>query len=236
MAQIYALKLGGSIVSPSQELLFDFNYLKDLKTILLPFINAGDKFFITLGGGYLMRMYRDLAEAAGISDDLQLHLIGTTVNVLHGELVRAYFADLADDGVYKYEDYYSPEPLSITKAIKVGGGGKPGHSGDVDATLAAGKLSCKTVISLKNIDHVYSADPKKDPTATRINQINWQGYLDLIGNPVEHEPGANYPIDPIAAKMAKEQGMKFVIIDGRDFSNLSKVLAGEPFNGTTVQD
>lgn len=236
MPQTYVIKLGGSIVSPSPEVVFDFTYLNKLRATLTENINAGDKFFIVLGGGSTMRRYRDLAMAAGLSDHEQLHWIGTTVNVLHGEIVRAYFHDLADDNVYKYEDYYNDAPLQIVKSIKVGGGGRPGHSGDVDAVRAALKCHATTIISLKNIDAVYSADPKKDPGAVRLSQLNWQDYLKVIGNPSEHTPGANYPIDPIAAQEASANNLKFVVCNGWDLDNLKQILLGNNYNGTSINN
>jgi uridylate kinase len=232
---IYTIKLGGSIVSPTQDCLFDFPFAKKLKELLSEFIIKGDKFFITVGGGHLMRQYRDLAMANGITDTTELHWIGTTINVLNAEVVRVSMGELADEGVYKYEDYFDANKLEIKKGIKVGGGGRPGHSGDVDSILAARKLNSKVVISLKNVDAVYTADPKLFPDATPLEHVTWAEYLKIIGNPTEHKPGANFPIDPIASQMAIESGLKFIIIDGRNLENFKKVLLGEKFMGTVVE-
>lgn len=235
MSQTYTIKLGGSMVSPSHDCLFDFPYAKRLKELLETHTKNGDKFFLAVGGGVLMRQYRDLAMANGITDTNQLHWIGTTINVLNAEVVRVSMGELADEGVYKYNDYYDETKLEIQKGIKVGGGGKPGHSGDVDSILAAIKLGSKVIISLKNIDAVYTADPKIFPEATPLEHLTWKEYLDIIGNPVEHTPGANFPIDPVASHMAVEHGLKFIVIAGRDLDNFDKVLKGEKFHGTVIE-
>lgn len=234
MPQTYVLKLGGSIISPNPECLFDFPFAKELKNILGEFIQKGDKFFVTVGGGHLMRQYRDLAIANGLTDQTDLHWIGATVNVLNAEVVRVSMQEFADAGVYKYEDYYDDKTIEITKGIKVGGGGRPGHSGDVDSILAGKKLNATTIISLKNVDAVYTADPKFFPDATPLEKITWKEYLEIIGNPTEHKPGANYPVDPVASHLAMENGLKFIIIAGRDLANFKKVLLGEKFKGTIV--
>lgn len=236
MSQTYVVKLGGSIVAPSEELLFDFSYLDKLRAVISPNLENGDKFFFVLGGGATARNYRDLAKAAGLTDTMQLHWIGTTVNVLHAEIVRAYWNDIADDGIYKYEDYYTDQPLEIVKSVKVGGGGRPGHSGDVDTVRVAIKTGAKTIISLKNIDGVYSADPTTHPEATRCDKLTWKEYLDIIGNPQEHAPGANFPIDPIAAKDAQSNGLQFIVVKGWDLPNLTNLLSGKPYIGTIVSD
>lgn len=244
MSNTYVIKLGGSTISKSQENIFDFDYLAKFKQTLIPFIERGDRFCIILGGGFIMRHYRDLARGAGVTDDLGLHWIGTTVNVLHAYIVKAYFGELASDKVIKYEDYYDDKPISFDEnvvmgggsSVILGGGGRPGHSGDVDAILAADKIGASKVISLKNVDSVYDSDPSKYPDAKPVNKINWSGYLDIIGNKDVHEPGGNYPIDPIASRMADERSYSFVIVGAEDLNNFSRVLNGEEFHGTLVEN
>lgn len=230
------VKVGGSAVSKGKDNLFNFSYLARLKQLLTARIKNEEKFFLVLGGGYAMRMYRDMAKAAGIENTTDLHWIGTTVNVLHAELTRAYMGEIADEYTVKFEDYYDGSPLTINKSVSVGGGGRPGHSGDVDAVMAAEKLGTKIIYSLKNVAGVYNADPKIKPDAKLQSKLSWDEYEQIIGYKESHEPGGNYPIDPVATRMAKERGMQFVIVLGEDLENLNKALNGEDFVGTIVVD
>jgi uridylate kinase len=236
VADVFVIKLGGSNVSISKDLLFDFAYMENFRMALEPALAAGSKFFVTLGGGFAARMYRDLVKEAGITDTTHQHWVGTTVNVLNAYLAAAFLKDIADPEVYKYEDYYDDSELKIGRQVKLGGGGRPGHSGDVDAILAAKKLGAKTIFSLKNIDGVYSADPKLEPSAVRKEKLNWDEYFGIIGWKKEHEPGGNYPIDPVAAGMAKEAGMSFIVLLGSDLKNFTSALNGAGFTGTIVSD
>lgn len=255
MSKQIVIKLGGSLLSRGEDSIFDFGYLEKLKTVLTdPELND-NKYFLAIGGGYTMRKYRDLAREAGIKSDIEIHWVGTTVNVLHAYLVKAYLSDIADDEVIKYEDYYvdseqtrsetvavssvvttdeGVNKFTIAKRIKIGGGGRPGHSGDVDALLAAQKLGANTIISLKNVDAVYEADPKDFPEAKRIEKLSWDEYLKIIKDKDTHEPGGNYPIDPVASRMARSAGVRFVILSGEDLPNLKNYLLGEEFVGSTV--
>ena len=235
MQEIKVIKIGGSTVSKDKDNVFDYSFIASLEKVLMPFVEQGTKFFLTLGGGYTSRRYRDLAIEQGIST-IEQHWIGTTVNVLHAQLVKSYFEKVADDRVIKFEDYYDESEMKIEKGILTGGGGRPGHSGDVDAILVAQKLGTKTVISLKNVDGVYDADPSKNPEAIRMDKLTWDEYLDIIGNKSEHEPGGNYPIDPIASRMAQEAGIEFLIMGSEDLSNLRLALNNEKFVGTIVKD
>ena len=228
------IKLGGSVFSKKDKLI-DFEYLLRFKELLGKYINVGERFGIVAGGGYTMRMYRDLAQnEGGIQNKEDLHWIGTTTNVLHAEIIRAVFANNAEVRPVIYEDYYEESELNLTRPVVVGGGGRPGHSGDVDSVLLAKRMGSDEVISLKNIDMVYSKDPNVDSSARPVEKVTWQDYLDIIGNPTEHTPGGNFPIDPIASKMAMDNGVRFIVMSGFDLDNFDNYLAGRSFRGSII--
>ncbi|MBD3351297.1 MAG: hypothetical protein GF364_07400 [Candidatus Lokiarchaeota archaeon] len=231
----FVIKLGGSMVSRDRDNLFDFDYLHRFSDSIRKLTKYNKKFFITLGGGYLMRMYRDMAKKGGIKEDLQLHWIGTTINNLHAEIVRAYMHEIANDRIVAYEDYYSDSKIEFERDIIVGGGGRAGHSGDVDALVAANKFNIDTIISLKNVDGVYTKDPKEYKDAKRLDSLSWDQYLEIIGNPEKHKPGANFPIDPIASRRAQKAKKQFIVISGEDLKNLENVIMDESFIGTIVK-
>lgn len=234
MIKTTIIKLGGSIIS-TKEKLIDFEYLLALKSIIEQRCAIGEKFGIVVGGGYTMRKYRDLAKDEGkITKTIDLHWIGTTVNVLHSEVVRAVFGELADERPFVYEDYYTKNNYQMDRSILVGGGGRAGHSGDVDAIILAQILGAQEIISMKNIDYLYDSDPKQNPEAKKVIEANWNEYLEIIHNKKEHEPGANYVVDPIAARLAQQNKLSFKIINGLDLNNFGNLLNNNPFNGSTI--
>jgi len=231
------VKLGGSMISKSDDKLIDFEYLARFKKVVTEIVSHDIQMFIVLGGGYLMRKYRDLAKEGGISETIQLHWIGTTSNNLNAEVVRAYMAELCNERIVAYEAYFDPKRMTFEeeKSIIVGGGESAGHSGDVDALIAAQALDVDTIISLKDIDGVYTADPDKDPSATRLDELSWDKYFNIIGNKTQHEPGGNYPVDPIASKRAKDANKKFIVIAGGDLESFKNALIGKEYTGTLIQ-
>ncbi len=230
------IKLGGSVVSRI-DCEFDFGYILKLKEILKKRIVLGERFAIVLGGGYTMRKYRDLAREQGnVTTPTDLHWIGATVNVLHAELVRAVFSDLAIERPIVYEQYYD-ENLIIDlshRPVVIGGGGRPGHSSDVDAILLADKLGTDMVITLKNIDYLYDEDPVKNHDARKVENATWEEYLEIIDNIAHHNPGASYIVDPIAARMAQKKDIKFIIIKGADLGNFENLISGGEFKGSII--
>lgn len=234
MSQTIVVKLGGSVVS-REDKLFDFAYMAKLRGILEKRIEKGDKFCLILGGGFTMRKYRDIAKSdGGIVKNEDLHWIGTTINVLHAEITRAVFSDIAEERPFMYEDYYETGPYEMKKSILAGGGGRAGHSGDVDAILMADRVGATRVISFKNIDYLYSEDPNINPNAEIVKEASWDEYIDIIGGKTEHEPGGNYVVDPIASRMAKERGYDFVIVKGDDLENVDNLLNDKEFKGSVI--
>jgi len=230
------IKIGGSMVSSDASKLVDTDYLFRLKSMIMQdYSTNGNKYMLVIGGGAVMRKYRDVLEEAGITNTTNLHWVGTAVNVLNAMIVKAVFDEAADDDVLKFEEYYDNKPLLIENIVKIGGGGRPGHSGDMDAFIAAQRLGSSVIYSLKNVDGVYDSDPHNNSHAKRKNRLTWDEYLDIIGNPAEHEPGANYPIDPVTSRMSRDAGMKFIILSGLDLKNVEQALKGENFVGTIVQ-
>ena len=73
------------------------------------------------------------------------------------------------------------------------------------------------------IDGVYTADPEKDPTATKFTEIT---YDEVIRRGLR-------VMDITATALCRENGLPIVVFDMDTPGNLAKVIAGEPI-GTTV--
>lgn len=230
----YIIKVGGSNLSLSEDILFDFNQAERIKNILLPFIQNGDKFVLITGGGYTSRKYQNLFNEKGYPD-YDVHYIGTAICNLNAIMLRAVFGDLAESEVIAFNDFENLENINFNKPVLLAGAAKPGPSSDWDSAMLAKELNGNVVISLKNINGVYSSDPKKDPNAKKIDTLTWDEYLNIIENKSSHKPGDNLPVDPVASKFSKENNIQFYILDGRNLDELVKVLNGEKFDGSIIK-
>ncbi len=229
------IKLGGSVISHSNRTI-DFNYLREFRDMLKEQILLNRRFVIITGGGQNYRdVLKHITEEGNITSKTSLHSIGTAVNTMNAEIVRAFLGDdIAEDHVWKYQDKDNLQDLKYIKPIAVAGGFEPGKSGDWVALRVAQALSAYKIFNLKMVDGVYSEDPKKDPDAKFISKLTWKEYLELMGNPKTHEPGGNYPVDPIAAKEAQELGATYYILKANDFDNMEKAFNEEEFHGTKI--
>lgn len=206
----------------------DINFLKDFKTLILAHVALGKKFVIITGGGTINRKYNQAAKKLGDPSDEDLDWIGIAALKLNGELVRVMF------GKYAHEKIILDltKKFSSKKPIIIGGAHKPKSSTDFDAVLAARTLGSKKVINLSNIDYVYDSDPRTNPNAKKIDKISWKEYRAII--PTEWTSKLSTPFDPVASKVAEEEGMEVVIMNGKLIDNLAKCLNGEPFLGTII--
>ena len=219
------ISLGGSLICPDR---VDGAYVKSFVDLINAEAGKGMHFAIIAGGGRVAREYRDALAACGISDAATLDWMGIDATRFNAHLLCRAFGDAAEP-----EIFLEPTSLALTgKKVAVGGGWKPGHSSDGAAVGLAQKLGAAKLINLSNIDYVYTADPRKDPTATKIEKINWPEFRQLL--PKEWDPGASAPFDPVAAEMAQNMKLEVAVMNGKNLENLAAYLDGKEFQGTVI--
>ncbi|MBP6913044.1 MAG: UMP kinase [Candidatus Levybacteria bacterium] len=225
------LSVGGSLLVPDGGVSIDF--LKQLNNFIrLELANDPNRqFFLVVGGGTIARKYRDAGrDVVGhelTADDLDW--LGIHATKLNAHLVRTVFRDIAHPFVLKHYEIIR----KVEEPVIVAAGWKPGWSTDFCATMICEDYNVKTILNLTNIPQVYTADPRKDPTATPIKDITWTDFRKLVGD--KWDPGMNMPFDPIASKKAQELGLKVIIIKGENFENIKNALEGREFFGTTIE-
>jgi len=225
---VTVISLGGSIVAPGG---VDVEFLRSFTQTISGLIRQDDSrgFVFVVGGGGPARAwqnaYRDVC--ADFSPD-EADWIGVMATRLNAQLVRAVMAPWCNQDVVT--DPSRAE--AMTGKVLVAAGWKPGFSSDYDAVILAERFNAKTVINLSNIEKVYTADPKVDPSARPLDRISWEDFRAMVGD--EWVPGKNVPFDPIASRHAQKIGIKVICAAGRDLANLENIIRGVDFTGTTI--
>ena len=231
MEKIFVIKIGGSVLSLKDNL-FNFQEALRIKEFFTS-IDSSIKFVLITGGGYISREYQQMLKDNNYPEYDQ-HYIGTIACNLNAVMLRSVFGELAEDKILGLSDVNSNSPITFSKRFLIAGAGQPGPSSDWDATWLAKRLGTTNIVTLKDIDGVYSEDPDKNPNSTRLPNVSWEEYLKIIDNPDKHTPGANLPVDPIAARLAKENKITFYVVSGTDFENLKNLLTGNEYIGTRI--
>ncbi|MHB8860657.1 MAG: UMP kinase [Minisyncoccota bacterium] len=219
------VSVGGSLIVPDK---IDTDFLKRFKKLILEKVQRGAAFSIIAGGGKTARRYQDAAHVVTPLSRFDLDWIGIHATRLNAQLLRNIFVGYAHQQVIKNPtiDIEADEPIIIAA------GWQPGCSTDYDAVLIAKNLGATKLVNLSNIDYVYTADPKKDTDAKKIEKISWPEFRKLI--PDEWDPGLSSPFDPVAAKEAEAIGLEVAIINGAKLEEFSNYLDGKPFVGTII--
>jgi len=232
-ANTFVLGLGGSVFAPNEGRKgIDFNYLNKFERFIRKQVAKKRRFFIITGGGYVAREYRNAAaRAAGTKiNDEDLDWLGVHATRLNAHLFRTIFRDIAHPWILKHYDMVDKK---ATSPVVICSGWKPGWSTDYCAVLIANDYHMDTVISLTNVDYVYDKDPNKYKDAKPIKEMSWDEVMKVVGD--KWEPGMNTPFDPQASRLAKKTGVKAILVDGRDFENLERVLDGKSYKGTLIE-
>lgn len=220
------LSVGGSIIIPKTG--FDSNFLEAFRTLILKEVKRGRKFILVIGGGTTCRTYQAAAKDFGVSSKDDLDELGIAVTVLNANLVKLLFKGFAHSEVIMNPT----KKVKTTKPIIIASGWKPGCSTDNDAVLMARTYGAKAIFNLSNIDYVYTADPKLNPNAEKIEQITWKEFRKIVGN--EWDPGANVPFDPVASKLAEKLELRVGFLKGNNLDEVKKALADVQFAGTII--
>jgi len=101
--------------------------------------------------------------------------------------------------------------------------GSPFFSTDTAAVLRGAEIGAEIVLLAKNVDGVYTADPKKDPTAKKIPSID---YIDILKNELK-------VLDFTATSFSMENKIPILLFGLDDPNNIIKAVCGEKI-GTIV--
>ncbi len=101
--------------------------------------------------------------------------------------------------------------------------GSPFFSTDPAAVPRAAEINADVVMMAKNIDGVYTADPKLDPTATKLDELS---YMDILSHEMK-------VIDGTAASFGKDNHIPLLIFGLNDPHNIVRAVKGEKI-GTIV--
>ncbi len=220
------LSVGGSIIIPPTG--FDIAFLKKFRKLIIDQTKRGQRFILVIGGGATCRTYqKGLRDAIHPTDEI-LDWMGIYTTQFNAEFVRLLFGNYAHKEVV-----INPTNKLITnKPIIIAAGWQPGTSTDGDTVLLAKTYGAKELINLSNIDYVYTADPRTNPHAKKLERLTWPELRKIVGN--KWTPGANVPFDPVAATTAEKLKLTVKFVKGTNLPALTNALKGGILRGSII--
>lgn len=221
------LSLGGSILFPTLE----ENRVSAYAGVLSR-ISRQMRLFVVVGGGGEARRYISVAREIGL-DEALADEIGILVTRLNATLLAGALGDAAVPAVAENQTdaYAAAGPGKIV----VMGGITPAQTTDAVAAVLAERVGADLMVNLTSVDGIYTADPKADPAARRLDLLSADRLLELVGS-ASLSAGSNTVIDLVAAKVLKRSGIPLLVIDGRHPEQLEEALLAGRYSGSLVTD
>jgi uridylate kinase len=226
------LKLSGESLMGEQHYGIDPQRLKDYAVQIKEAVALGVEVGIVIGGGNIFRGVSGASKGFDRVKGDQMGMLATVINSL------ALQSALGSEGVKArvltairmepIAEFYSKEKALETLkngevAIFSAGTGNPFFTTDTASALRGIEIEADAMLKGTRVDGIYTADPLKDPTATKFDTITF----DQI-----YEKGLKI-MDLTATTMCKENNLNIVVFDMDTIGNLIKVLRGEKI-GTIV--
>ncbi|MBQ8105294.1 MAG: UMP kinase [Afipia sp.] len=107
--------------------------------------------------------------------------------------------------------------------LLAGGTGNPYFTTDTTAVLRAAEIGAQAVLKATNVDGVYSADPKKDPSAKRFERLSHSQAVE----------GGDKVMDATAFALARETSLPIIVFSIAEPGSIGAILSGKG-KGTIV--
>lgn len=226
------LKLSGESLMGSQGYGIDPQRVKDYAEEIRDIASSGIEIAIVIGGG---NIFRGLAGAARGVDRVkgdQMGMLATVINSLAlasaletaGQPAQVFTAV----NMFPIGEYYSKwRAIDAMKQGKIAiiscGTGSPYFTTDTGSALHGIEVEADVMLKGTRVDGIYTADPEKDPSATKFDEIS---YDEILARGLK-------VMDLTATVMCKENHLPIIVFDMDTRGNLTRVMAGENI-GTLV--
>jgi uridylate kinase len=227
------LKISGEALAGGRGTGFDFDTLSRLAGEIKQVLDAGTSVGLVIGGGNIVRGTQFAKVGMDRVGADYMGMLGTVINALAMQdvLERAGMETRVMTAINMEQ---IAEPFIRRRAIRhfekgrivlfAAGTGNPYFSTDTAAALRAIQTKAQVIIKATSVDGVYSADPKKDATATLFTAIS---YRDVMLK----ELGV---MDQTAIALCRENNLPVIVLNINTPGAIARAASGEQI-GTIVQ-
>ena len=228
------LKISGEALAGAAHRGLDFSIINSVCDSIKECVDMGVQIGIVIGAGNFWRGVKDGADKMQRSHADAMGMLATVMNAIavadvleqHGMDARV----LTAVEIHKFAEYFTRDLadryLNEGKVVIFAGGtGNPYFSTDTGAVLRGVEIEADAILMAKNVDAIYSADPKKDPNAIRYSQLT---YAKVLEDNLK-------ATDITAMALAMDNDMTMVCFGLEEENSIVRVVRGEAI-GTTVKN
>ncbi len=226
------LKLSGEALMGGQQYGIDLAVLDTIASEVKDIYGLGIEIAIVIGGG---NIFRGLAASAQGMERASADYMGMLATVLNALALQNA---LENRGVVTrvqsaIEMRELAEPYIRRKAVRhlekkrvvifAAGTGNPYFTTDTAAALRAMEIGAEVIMKATKVDGVYSADPVKDPAATKFDRLT---YIEVLQKDLR-------VMDATAISLCMDNNLPIIVFDLNTAGNINRIVRGESV-GTLV--
>jgi uridylate kinase len=227
------LKASGEALMGAQNYGVDVGVARDIAAQIKEVRAAGVEVAVVVGGG---NIFRGVSESAGNMDRAAADYIGMLATVMNSVVLQDALekADVDTRVLSAINIPQVAEPFIRRRAVRhlekgrvvifAGGTGNPYFTTDTAAALRALEIKADAILKATKVEGVYSADPVKDPSATRFDCITYQEVLEKQLK----------VMDASAISLCMDNNLPIIVFNMRTPGNIMRVVMGEEGVGTRV--
>ncbi len=226
------LKLSGEALSAGADGILNFDFTAEVARQIKRCVDAGVQVAVVVGAGNIWRG-RQGTDMDRVRAD-HMGMLATVINsiALQDAFIHAGMKAkvMTAVDIHAFADVYTARDaiaaLEDGNVVIFGAGlGVPYFSTDTCAVLRAAEIQADCVLMAKNIDAIYSADPRKDPGATRYTELTYRQIIDQNLK----------ALDLSAMIFCMENDVSGYAFGLADPENIYRVVMGEPV-GTLIHN
>ena len=221
------LKLSGESLMGDDHYGINYQNVRHYATEIQSAVAQGVQVGVVIGGGNIFRGVQGTSKGFDRRQGDQMGMLATIINAMAMQAVleelgvsSKVLTAFAIEGLSEKTSWRKAvETLESGQVVIFGGGtGNPFFTTDSGAALRAVEIKADLLLKGTRVDGVYTADPEKDPSATKYSNLSFDEAYEK-----------NLKImDMTAFTLCKENHMPIYVYDANKPGNLLKVLSGEP--------
>jgi len=227
------LKISGEALAGEKKTGLDFEVIKSVCKAIKDCVELGVEVGLVVGGGNFWRGVKDGGDKMERTRADHMGMLATVMNCLAlADVLEQLGVDVRVQTAIEMRAIAEPyirlravRHLSKSRVVIFGcGTGSPFFSTDTAAVLKAAEISADIILLAKNIDGVYSADPKLDPTAVKYDSIS---YDDVLAQHLQ-------VMDSTATSLSMDNDIPVILFALENPQNIIRAVMGEKV-GTIVK-
>ena len=219
------LKLSGEALMGKSGYGIDMPTVMALAGAIKEAMSSGLELGLVVGGGNIFRGVQGAAKGMDRASGDYMGMLATVMNALafqnaleeldvKARVLSAIPMPTVCEAFVRSKALHHLEEKRVV--IFAAGTGNPFFTTDTTAALRAAEMGCEVLLKATQVDGVYSADPNKDPKATRYETVT---YAEVLAKDLKVMDGA-------AIALARDNSIPVIVFSIDDPANLGRVLRG----------